>query len=233
MSRSNTSVYRTSINISPVTFSGNLSLPAAVIPAAAKAPSALKLNKTPAVWPVLAGPAGFSLTTDPRQFSENITLPVLIPAAAKAAAAQRSSPFFVFILPPKDLQAYRAAHPLLNKDQVILAAANSSEPCQLEDCLKAKEVPVEVVGRGRGEAWLTLVRANTTRTNNVTMHVSGGSLLAVCRPLSGPPAGRAAAAAGTRQAEADLQVPVLLKISNTAEPLLDSDTRMKNYAATF
>jgi hypothetical protein len=76
------------------------------MPAAAKAPHAAnildkKVDKSQVVWPVLAGPAGFSLTTDPRQFSENITLPVFIPAAAKGAAANPSAPFFVYILPLK------------------------------------------------------------------------------------------------------------------------------------
>jgi hypothetical protein len=70
---------------------------------------------------------------------------------------------------------------------------------------------VEVVGRGLGEAWLTLVRANTARTNNVTVHVPGGSLLAVCRPLGRKRASGSVATAIAKegqQAAGDLQVEI-------------------------
>jgi hypothetical protein len=194
--------------------------------AVAKAPSsALNKKKDQAqvvVWPVLAGPAGYTITTNPRQLTENITLPVYIPAAARAAAAAatNSKPCFVYILPPKELEAYRAAH-RLHTSQLMLEGGTTtgggSEPCQLEASFRAKEVPVEVMGRTRGEAWLTLVRINRnicsssnsqSSANNVTLRVAGGTLLAVCRPLKRPPAysHHSARVEGQQQAEEDLQV---------------------------
>jgi hypothetical protein len=84
--------------------------PAAAAPSAAKERIAANVNINSQLplsdtWPVLAGPIGFTLTTDPRKINEKISLPVVIPAAAaRASAAAR---FAVKILPVSELHAYR------------------------------------------------------------------------------------------------------------------------------